>query len=267
MQVILYTDKIIANEGNKGRKISFFSWLVNLDCIFFCHFFSNINITKMFSEESSSKIYYWLHCTVLDANKELEAKLEIDRVPVQEISNRQTDEAHTDTKMHQKVFTTTIILVHKAKWCTADLEKDIRQLKTTWLNTSRTQDLETVSQPLFFSHPLQYQYYKQSYITWQGGWGKGGVFGTELIFKIFVEMQTKLGPFWTLWALFPKKKKYSTVIFIVFINKTYSITVIFKCDRTGPSWKQRGLREVLFDGEGAASGETKGSNFHLIINN
>ena len=206
MQVILYTDKIIADEGNKGRKISFFSWLVNLDCIFFCHFFSNINITKMFSEESSSKIYYWLHCTVLDANKELEAKLEIDRVPVQEISNRQTDEAHTDTKMHQKVFTTTIILVHKAKWCTADLEKDIRQLKTTWLNTSRTQDLETVSQPLFFSRPLQYQYYKQSYITWQGGWGKGGVFGTELIFKIFVEMQTKLGPFWTLWALFPKKK-------------------------------------------------------------
>ena len=76
------------------------------------------------------------------------------------------------------------------------------------------------------------------------------------------------------WALFEhselyfqKKKKYSTVIFIVFINKTYSITVIFKCDRTGPSWKQRGLREVLFDGEGAASGETKGSNFHLIINN
>ena len=159
MQVIIYTQKIIADEGNKGRKISIFSWLVNLDCIFFCHFFSNINITKMFSEESSSKIYYWLHCTVLDANKELEAKLETDRVPVQEISNRQTDEAHTDTKMHQKVFTTTIILVHKAKWCTADLEKSIRQLKTTWLNTSRTQDLETLSQPLFFSRPPQYQYY------------------------------------------------------------------------------------------------------------
>ena len=77
----------------------------------------------MFSEASSSKIYYWLYSTVLDANKELEAKLEIDIVPVQEISNCETDEAHKDTKMHQKAFTTTTVFVNKAKRCTAAFRK------------------------------------------------------------------------------------------------------------------------------------------------
>ena len=52
------------------------------------------------------------------------------------------------------------------------------------------------------------------------------------------------------------------VICIAFISKTYSITAIFKCDgRTGSSWKRtqrKGLRGVLFDGEGAASGGDKG---------
>lgn len=195
----------------------------------------------MFSEESSSKIYYWLHCTVVDANKELEAKLEIDRVLVQEISNCQTDEAHTDTKMHQKVFTTTVILIHKAKWCTAALEKDIRQLKTTWLNTSRTQDLGTVSQPLFFSRPLQYQYYSSHISLDREDEGKEVSLVQNSYFKI-------LWKCWQRWALFEhselyfkKKTKSSTVIFIVFTNKTYSITAIFKCARTGQSWKQKGF--------------------------
>lgn len=41
-------------------------------------------------------MYSWLHSTALDAIKEVEAILEIDIVPVQELSTRQTDEAHTD---------------------------------------------------------------------------------------------------------------------------------------------------------------------------
>lgn len=155
----------------------------------------------MFSEESSSKIYYWLHCTVLDANKELEAKLETDRVPVQEISNRQTDEAHTDTKMHQKAFTTTIILVHKAKWCTADLEKGIRQLKTTWLNTSRTQDLETLSQPLFFSRPPQYQYYSSHTPLAREDEGKE----VSLVQSSYLKFLWKC---WQSWALFEHSELY-----------------------------------------------------------
>lgn len=41
-------------------------------------------------------MYYWLHSTASDARKEVGAILEIDIVPVQELSTRQTDEAHTD---------------------------------------------------------------------------------------------------------------------------------------------------------------------------
>lgn len=59
----------------------------------------------------------------MDANKELVAIMEIDTVPVQEISNRQTHEAHIDWKMHQKAFATTIVFVNKAKPCTADFRK------------------------------------------------------------------------------------------------------------------------------------------------
>lgn len=91
--------------------------------------------------------------------------------------------------------------------------------------------------------------------------------------------RTHLKVLWKCWqtqALFEhselylkQKKLNSMVICIAFISKTYSITAIFKCDgRTGPSWKRtqrRGLRGVLFDGEGAASGGAKGCNFHLTI--
>lgn len=41
-------------------------------------------------------MYYWLHSTALDASKEVGAILEIDIVPVQELSTHQMDEAHTD---------------------------------------------------------------------------------------------------------------------------------------------------------------------------
>lgn len=59
----------------------------------------------------------------MDANKELEAILELDIVPVQEISNHQTDEAHIDSDMHQKAFTTTTVFVNKAKLYTVDFRK------------------------------------------------------------------------------------------------------------------------------------------------
>lgn len=84
----------------------------------------------MFSEESSSRIYYWLHHAVLDASKELEAVQEIDMVSVQEIASRQTDEAHQDTNMHPKAFMATAVSLGKAQPCATDFRKSIRQLKT-----------------------------------------------------------------------------------------------------------------------------------------
>lgn len=68
-------------------------------------------------------MYYWLHSTALGARKEVEAILEIDIVPVQELSTCQTDEAHTDEEMYQKAFTTSTVFVNKANLCTADLKK------------------------------------------------------------------------------------------------------------------------------------------------
>lgn len=159
----------------------------------------------MFSGESSSKIYYWLQSAVSDANKELEAILEIDIVPVQEISKLRDRWSTQMQKCTKKPLWPLLSLWTRQNWAQQTLEKDTRQLKTTWLNTSRTEHLETVSQPLFFSPPLSFHYYS----TWQED-EAGEVYMAQDTFKIFVEILTNSASFWTAWALFQKTNSRSS---------------------------------------------------------